>query len=581
MCIDDSHTCLMGKKQVEKLNKFDREDLKAYYLGLQKKSDGKLPSYISKQFEVDELKEKGRIIYRMVPRENFNGTYIFYLYSSKLCLDMNQAEWSFITRLSAATGSALFVPMYPLAPEQGCKEVFEMLQLAYANCTKGHDVERLILMGCGYGAGLALSLTLLAWKEGWRKPDQLYLLSPCMDTEFFDQELEREMVEATCDARWNFFNGQWKDFLNTYWVKDYAVKTEYTSPYYEDLTDLCDDVILFSGVQDIYHCYSREFYKKAKQSGVSIRYFEIEGEAEDFLIYGKNQEHDKAWGFLVDCINHTYNTSLREIYPIKLMSDWTKKFPEYFRDDWASKFIYDNKFNFKGLNTRLGEYNNIRLAASYCACDAMVARFIQEYPNGTVVHLGCRLGNMFGRMDNGRIQWYNVDTHNIMSIRRSMYGERSREKTIGRRLMDFTWLDEIICKQNQGVMFVCNDSLTYLANHQVRDLIEEIADRFPGSQLVFTVSTGIADWVANMHKGQTVIKRKKKKFGLSDAERVFGAWRSDYRIMDEAPTMRYIGVPKKSRLLTKFMCRYNLVGYNHRVVRVKLGNEEYKINFRY
>ena len=276
-------------------------------------------------------------------------------------------------------------------------------------------------------------------------------------------------------------------------MRDYAVKTEYTSPYYGDMTDICDDVVLFSGVQDLYHCYAREFYKKAKKAGVNIRFFEFEDEAEDFMIYDKTKEYKKAQGFLIDCINGTFDTSLRAIYPLKMMSDWSKKYPEYFKDDWASRFIYDHKFDFTRLNPHISEYQNIRMAADASACDTLVRRFTEEFPCGTVVHMACRLDNMFGRVDNGRIQWYSVDSHNIMSVRRAMYGVREREKTIGRRLMDFSWLDEIRCKQNQGVMFVCDDGFSYLNKNEVRDLIAKIRALFPGSHLVFTASSNIGE----------------------------------------------------------------------------------------
>ena len=177
---------------------------------------------------------------------------------------------------------------------------------------------------------------------------------------------------------------------------------------------------------------------------------------------------------MIDCINGTFDTSLRAIYPLKMMSDWSKKYPEYFKDDWASRFIYDHKFDFTRLNPHISEYQNIRMAADASACDTLVRRFTEEFPCGTVVHMACRLDNMFGRVDNGRIQWYSVDSHNIMSVRRAMYGVREREKTIGRRLMDFSWLDEIRCKQNQGVMFVCDDGFSYLNKNEVRDLIAKI-----------------------------------------------------------------------------------------------------------
>ena len=321
---------------------------------------------------------------------------------------------------------------------------------------------------------------------------------------------------------------------------------------------------------------------KGKEAGVNIRFFEFEDEAEDFMIYDKTKEYKKAQGFLIDCINGTFDTSLRAIYPLKMMSDWSKKYPEYFKDDWASRFIYDHKFDFTRLNPHISEYQNIRMAADASACDTLVRRFTEEFPCGTVVHMACRLDNMFGRVDNGRIQWYSVDSHNIMSVRRAMYGVREREKTIGRRLMDFSWLDEIRCKQNQGVMFVCDDGFSYLNKNEVRDLIAKIRALFPGSHLVFTASSTLANATANTWKhSQTVQKRKKRRFSVNNAAQMFGAWRPDYRIIDEQPIFRYLEIPKKLGWVTKLMCRYNLIGYNHRIIHVKLGSEEYKINYKY
>ncbi|MGN0368080.1 MAG: alpha/beta hydrolase fold domain-containing protein [Wujia sp.] len=571
----------MGKKTTRKFHKMNYEAIRDMMMNYHKRPVEKIPAHIYREFDIDELKENGQICYRLVPKTNFSGTYIMYLYTSQLCLPMRAIEWEFITRVARECHAGLFVPMYPLAPECGCKEVFQFLEPAYANCTRGQDVERLVLMGTGNGAGFALSLAMSAWREGWRKPDQMYLLSPCMDTEYFDKDLEAEMLEATKSSKWYFYNESVKEFINNYWVKDYAVKTEYTSPFYCDLTDLCDDVIVFSGIQSVYHCYAREFYKKAKKSGLNIRYFEFEDEAEDFLIFDKTKERTKAYGFLIDCLNHTYDSSLRAIYPIKMMSDWTKKYPEHFKDPWASKFIYSNKFDFSKLNTRIGEYDNLRLAASASACDTLVRRFIQEYPFGTVIHLSCRLDNMFGRLDNGRIQWYNVDTHNIMSIRRSIYGVREREKTIGRRMMDFSWMDDIVCKQNQGLMIVCDDGLSYLSKKDVQELFERLWEKFPGAQLVFTASTSAYNLRMNlMRRAYTVLKRRKRRFGISDTERVVGEWRAEYRIMEEYPIMKFLELPNKVKLLTRLRYKYNLMSYNHRVARIILGSEEYKINFR-
>lgn len=556
--------------------KLNKEGLKKAVLKKRKKYYHKLPSYIYKLFEVDELIEGGCRCYRIIQPQSFNGTYIIYLYGGGMCHNIDNAQWDFITYLCLRTGTGLFVPMYPLAPENCCREVFNMLVKAYSNFTKGRDVEHVVLMGDSSGAGLALSLAMLAWKDGMRKPDQLILLSPALDTEFFDQELEQQVLENHGKDKRVFYNAAAKDFINAYWVRDYAVKTEYTSPYYEDYTDLCDDVVIFSGIEDLFNCYARAFYNKAKLQGVNIRFFEFEEEGHDFLIYSKRNTRKKAFEYLVDVINNTYAASIPDIYPLKLMVEWSKKYPEMIKDEWASKFIYDNKFDFSSVK-RISEYNNVRLAATYAACDSKVRRYINEFPNCTIVNIGCRLDNMFERLDNGRVQWYSVDTHNIMSVRRSMYGERTREKTIGRSLTDFSWVDEIVCKRNQGIMFVCNDAMTYMSLGQIRTLLDRICERFPGAELVFTASTTGATIYLNMRRRRYVISRGKKKSALDDAQKLLGNWRIDYKIMSEEPVMKYFTERKGLKLRTKASVRYNLISYNHKIVHVRLGSEAYDI----
>ncbi len=83
----------MGKAISSKFHKMRAEDLKRQVKVYQKKADYKLPASIVKQFDVDELREEGRLCYRLVPKQGFNGTYIMYLYSSRLCFRMNVTEW--------------------------------------------------------------------------------------------------------------------------------------------------------------------------------------------------------------------------------------------------------------------------------------------------------------------------------------------------------------------------------------------------------------------------------------------------------------------------------------------------------
>ena len=566
------------KKITSSVTKLDTEGIKKFILNDRKKFVDRIPDKIAKLFEIDEFMESGFKSYRMIPREDFNETYIVYLYGSSMSFNIDFEQWDFITKLALKVGCGLFVPMYPLAPENCCKDTFKMLCKAYSDFAMGMDVKRIILMGDSSGAGLALSLTLLAWKEGLRKPDQLIMLSPMLDTEFFDRELE-EIIDDTIDRSGRvYFNSALKKYLNDYWVKDYAVKTDYTSPFYEDYTDLCDDVVLFSGVSDMFNCYSRAFYNKAKAQGVNVRFFEFDEAYHDFMIYEKTETQKNAYGYLIDVIEKTYDNSLNDIYPLKLLSDWSKRYPDIIKDEWASKFIYDHKFDYSKINTHLSEYRNLILATTAAACDAKVRQYIMKFPKCTIVNLGCGLDNMFGRLDNGRIQWYSVDTHNIMSVRRAMYGERDREKTIGRSILDFTWIDDISCKRNQGVMFVCNDTLSYLKKSDVNELIGKIADRFPNAELVFAASSSGATNYINFLFKNSIFIRRKRRFYVNDAYKLFNSWRSDYKVMDEKPVMKYLPKDTKLKPDTGFKVAYNKTTFNHKIIHVKLGNEAYITN---
>ena len=567
----------MGKKVPAKYLKLNKEGIKNKVLQSRKRYVPKLPSYFNKQYDVDELVEGGSKCYGLRPKENFQGTYIVYFYGSGMCMNITQEQWAFIHKLSQRTGAGLYVPMYPLAPEYSCRELFNMLTKAYSNFSKNFDVKKLILLGDGSGAGLVLSMSMLAWKEGYKKPDQMILLSPVLDSEFFDKELEEQLKAANGIDTSTFYNENVKDFLNTYWVKDYAVKTEYTSPFYEDYTDLCDDVITFSSTGDLYNCYAKAFYRKSKKQGINIRYYEFEGRGHNFIMDSGSKDGKLALDYLVDVINNTYYASIKDIYPIKRIADWSKKNPEIIKDDWAEKFIYDSKMDLTESKDKLNEYREYLMASRYIGCDEKVRKFIMKYPQCTIVNVGCRLDNMFTRLDNGRIQWYSVDTHNTMAVRRSIYGEMSREKTIGRNIMDFEWLEDICCNRSKGIMFMFNDALTTFKLIQIKELFEKIRNKFPGCELVFLASTADATFYNNVIKRNSIISRGKIMMSIDDLQKILFNWRPDYRIMSEEPLMKYRPSKKAKKLKTKIGISYNLTTYNHKLVHIKMGAEQYDI----
>lgn len=571
----------MSKRVSRKKLKMDKEKLKKLVLKGRKKYYHKLPGFVEKKFDITELKDAGCKSYRLVPKKGFDGEFIIYIYGSCMCHNISTEQWKLITDVALETGKGLYVPMYPLTPESSCRELFEMLSKSYANFSKSFDVEKIILMGDSSGAGLALSLTHIAWENGLRKPDQLIMLSPAMDTEFFDRELESQINDSVAWENNYYFSEGAKDFINTYWVKDYAAKTLYTSPYYEmDLTDICDDMVIFSGTYDMFNGYARNFYNRAKSQGINIRLFEFEEENHNFIIHSKSQNTLMAYKYLVDVVAGTYKASVPDLVPLKRISDWTKTYPEVMKDDWTMKFIFENKKSLEGtkLPKVKNEYKNMISMARYAACDNMVKRYIRQYPNCTVINIGCRLDNMFNRVDNGRIKWYSIDSHNTMAVRRRMYGVNSREITVGRSEGDLSWISEISCKRNQGVLFVCNDAFNYMSPSVFRSMFDTLLEKFPGCEMVFTTTTRGTATLQNMRPGKGIFRKRKRKLSIDDANKFLSGWNLEYRVMDELPLKNYLEPIKEKKIFTRIRLAYNGLTLNHKIIRAKFGSEKYEIN---
>jgi O-methyltransferase involved in polyketide biosynthesis len=298
------------------------------------------------------------------------------------------------------------------------------------------------------------------------------------------------------------------------------------------------------------------------------------------MIFSNSNEQKKAYGYLKDVINGTYDTAMRHIYMVKKMANWSKKYPELVKSDSASRFIYDKQFDFSKVEVRTTEYREVVLASSYSACDEKIRRYIMEFPNCTVIQVGCLLDDMFSRHDNGRIQWYSVGSHNNIAVRRALYGVRDREITIGRNIMDFSWIDDIKCERKKGVIFVFNDSLANMTASHVKQLFERLMGKFSGAEIVFTTTTGPTRVWTNLRK-KLMVNAKKRRFAVNDAYKLFGGWNTEYRIISEEPVMKVIRDKQDLKLITRLGIFYNNISYNHKIIHFRLGGEVYEINIEY
>jgi O-methyltransferase involved in polyketide biosynthesis len=123
------------------------------------------------------------------------------------------------------------------------------------------------------------------------------------------------------------------------------------------------------------------------------------------------------------------------------------------------------------------------LAARAAEIDRVLTRWLQLYPNGSIVSLGEGLETQALRVDNGRMQWLSVDLPDAIRMRAKFLPPTARFRHIAASALDPTWMDAV--DPASGVFVIAQGLLMYLDAAPVRQLVTAVAERFPGVEMVF------------------------------------------------------------------------------------------------
>ena len=124
-------------------------------------------------------------------------------------------------------------------------------------------------------------------------------------------------------------------------------------------------------------------------------------------------------------------------------------------------------------------------AARVATFDDAVRRFLDQHPAGTVAALGEGLETQFWRLDNGRMHWLSIDLPAALDLRRRVLPDSPRQRSYAGSALDLGWLDRL--DPAEPVLVTAQGLLVYFQRSEVHDLIAAIAERLPGSFLVFDV----------------------------------------------------------------------------------------------
>src|SRR5512139_1174491 len=161
--------------------------------------------------------------------------------------------------------------------------------------------------------------------------------------------------------------------------------------------------------------------------------------------------------------------------PIRYDSDWIKQTP-------------------------MAEANKVMRIMLTREMDRYARDFLSRHPEAVVVHIGCGLDSRFERVDNGRVEWYDLDLPDVIELRRRFIGDKGeRYHLLGCSVLEDAWLEVVKVHSQRPFLFLAETVFVYFVEAQVKSLVLTLCDHFPGAELVFDGWRPFEIWLGNRY----------------------------------------------------------------------------------
>jgi O-methyltransferase involved in polyketide biosynthesis len=181
---------------------------------------------------------------------------------------------------------------------------------------------------------------------------------------------------------------------------------------------------------------------------------------------------------------------------------------------------------------RMQRHDEIAVIMRMRKFDNHVRDFLARNPAAVVVHIGCGLDTRFERVDNGRLEWFDLDMPNVIELRRKLIERESeRYHVLAASAFEEGWLEEVSRHKPSAFMFLAEGVFPYFEEAQVKALFLRLRDRFPGCELVCDAHTPFVIWADNLQLAFAGVKAR-LHWKLKNPRDVEG-WGAGFRLLDE------------------------------------------------
>ena len=184
----------------------------------------------------------------------------------------------------------------------------------------------------------------------------------------------------------------------------------------------------------------------------------------------------------------------------------------------------------KGI--RMDEEDRVAVILRNREIDNLARDFLSRHTEAAVVHIGCGLDSRFERVDNGRVEWYDLDLPEVIGLRRKLFGGAGpRSHLLASSAFDVNWFAALTRHGGCPLLFIVEGVFQYFAEAQVKLLVVALREHFPGAELIIDAFSPFIVRANNLRMALSKMGAR-YRWGLSrgrDVER----WAPGIRLLSE------------------------------------------------
>ncbi len=168
------------------------------------------------------------------------------------------------------------------------------------------------------------------------------------------------------------------------------------------------------------------------------------------------------------------------------------------KDEQAIRMVEQLDCDFSHL--KMQRHDEIAVLMRMMKFDQHVLDFLTRNPDGVVVHIGCGLDTRFERVDNGIVEWFDLDMPDVIQLRQRLISTQSdRYHLLASSVFEDDWMDDVSRFKPRPFLFMAEGVFPYFEGEQIKTLFLKLRDNFPGCEVVCDAHTPFVIWADNLH----------------------------------------------------------------------------------